>query len=250
MSDEEVMNHPLTGALDGRWHPQTKALLNRFVTQKLQLNNAWALTWYRWSCPCCRREKKDIARLTASGILLCQLDRHHDHLRNAVEDILKQLSKVNLGDSNGRSRSAARNAIYTLSERFTETLVCNDCNAADAAMKKHIGKCVPRHFSFAPSEIARFINRSANASHKLNAERGEEEFEVAILEYEDRLTFATSLAGRVVQGLHDTEHVLQEDARHREDRDLVYRLISAKVDVQLSSALLARSCSKDGIGSA
>ena len=65
---------------DGRWSAQTKALLERLGTQKLDLNSGWAAAWSAWSCPCCRREKPQIARLSPGGALLCRLEFHHDHI--------------------------------------------------------------------------------------------------------------------------------------------------------------------------
>jgi hypothetical protein len=72
---------------DGRWSAQTKALLERFGTTKLDLNSGWASTWTRWSCPCCRREKGQIARLSSGGVLLCRLEFHHDHLADFAKRI-------------------------------------------------------------------------------------------------------------------------------------------------------------------
>lgn len=61
LSDEELLK--VAFGRDGRWSHQTKALLAQFGVQKLDLNRGWASTWTRWSCPCCKRAKPEIARL-------------------------------------------------------------------------------------------------------------------------------------------------------------------------------------------
>jgi len=79
---EELLPHN-----DGAWSRQTRWLMQHFGASDLNLNAAWALRSTRWTCPCCRRSKSEIARLTPAGILLCQLDFHHDHLRDHAEKL-------------------------------------------------------------------------------------------------------------------------------------------------------------------
>lgn len=65
---------------DGRWSEQTKRLLTASGTSLLDLNSNWASTWIGWACPCCRREKPQICRLSEGNVLLCRLELHHDHI--------------------------------------------------------------------------------------------------------------------------------------------------------------------------
>ena len=74
---------------DGRWSRQTKAMLAKAGTDRLTLNDAWASTPMSWICPCCQRDKPSLARLTQSGVLLCQLDYHHDHLNDRAKAIFR-----------------------------------------------------------------------------------------------------------------------------------------------------------------
>lgn len=156
MSDDDVEAHVLTRHRDGRWSTQTRWLLSIFGTDKLELNEAWAENWTDWACPACGRAKIELARLTEQNVLLCQLDWHHDHLRDHASRLMRaQLTGYPGEDDRRAARSIS--AALPLIERFSETLLCNDCNAADAAMKAQLGKQVPSYFSFRPSEIARFV---------------------------------------------------------------------------------------------
>lgn len=139
MSDEEVARHPLAWGRDGRWSGQTRWLLERFETDRLELNEAWTMTSTVWECPCCKRYKPEIARFSNKSVLHCQLDRHHDHLSDLAGDILRTAALRDIPDELVSIRKSACNATLLLVERFAETLICNDCNAADGAMKAAFG---------------------------------------------------------------------------------------------------------------
>jgi rubredoxin len=205
MSDEALRDHVLTRGVDGKWSVLTEYLRERFQTDKVELNEAWAETWSGWQCPACGRDKIDIARLTDQGVLLCQLDLHHDHLREAVSPIIRAALPDDLPDAARNLRRAAFSACRPLIERFAETLVCNDCNAADGAMKNTLGDIVPRHFSFTPGEISAFITPEPNQPHGLDTDIGYEVFLNAKPQYEDRLAFAAFMAKRIAAGRHDKE---------------------------------------------
>lgn len=92
--------------------------------------NLWASITHAWRCPGCGRSKTELLRWTtlfsdrpnpypgwAAG-----LHKHHDHGYPA---------------------------------RFPETLVCEQCNAADGAVKRKLG--LPKKFSFSPGEIRGFV---------------------------------------------------------------------------------------------
>jgi len=71
MSDEQLAI--VARMQDGRWSSQTKALLQKFEASKLDLNSGWASTWIEWSCPCCDRQKTQIARVSPGGVLTLPL---------------------------------------------------------------------------------------------------------------------------------------------------------------------------------
>lgn len=107
----------------------------------------------KWQCPGCGRTKREIMRWTrivdmthygfAKKYIMgwsSNLHRHHDH---------SQDSCLELGKG-----------------RFTETIICCDCNSADAAVKKKLQ--LPKNFSFSPSEIRQFVYSFAHGKHQIN----------------------------------------------------------------------------------
>jgi hypothetical protein len=103
-----------------------------------------------WRCPACGRSKAEIARLDKNGNLLCAIVSHHDHFHDFEPGL----------------EGAGAGAAYVVLARFQPTLICNDCNVVDAAAKKMVG--APGYFSFAPYEIAYFINVARNEGHKVD----------------------------------------------------------------------------------
>lgn len=252
MTDDEVDRHALTRMFDGRWSAQTRLLMERFGVQKLDLNKAWAQTWIGWSCPCCGRSKSEIARLTDNGVLLCQLDWHHDHLGDCAGDIMRTKALTGADQEVDVIRKRACSAAIGLIERFAPVVLCNDCNAADAAMKALIGSEVPRSFSFVPSEIARFIDAKAAQPHDINDELGRALWTAAIQEFQQRLQFAEMMGGRIAMGFHDREITnFPDPSLNYDDPHFLYKLAWETAGVRqrpngLSEALLARSRSSSG----
>lgn len=117
-----------------------------------------------WHCPACCRSKPEIARLDKNGNLLCAIVSHHDHF-----------AEYAAGDLEGAAWSLAELVL----RRFPPTLICNDCNVVDSAAKKAIE--APGEFSFAPFEIAYFINVTRNAPHTVDRERAQTAYDCARL---------------------------------------------------------------------
>lgn len=207
MSDDEMEGHVLTGTRDGRWSSSTRWLMAKFGTSLVELNDAWAQMRTRWSCPVCNREKFQIARLTDQKVLLCQLDIHHDHIADLAKEYWRARLPKDLPDEVSATRRRAFACVYDLIERFSRTLICNDCNAADAAMKAAIGAEVPRHFSFSPSEISQFIMADPNSPHLLNLEAGQKVWATAHSQFQERVAFIELMADRICEGSHDRERV-------------------------------------------
>lgn len=109
-----------------------------------------------WQCPGCARTKYQILRWTmlypnkpsrrpgwAGGY-----HKHHDH--------------------------AADKYIYTgrpswFTPRFEPTVVCEQCNSADASAKRKLG--LPKDFSFSPGEIGQFVLAFAHGRHLIDYEK-------------------------------------------------------------------------------
>lgn len=252
MSDDEVQQHVLARTKDGRWSAQTRWLLSEFGTDKLDLNEAWAQTSVDWVCPCCRRHKVNLARVTESGVLLCQLDWHHDHLADAAGEVMRRAITTGIDDDLLIWRKRICSAAMPLIERFGRVLICNDCNAADAAMKARLGADVPRAFSFTVREIATFILPASNQSHRFDEEKAWAIWPSAKAQFEERMAFAQMMGDRIAAGRHDLEpHSLADPNRHYEEPWILHTLAHSGADPRnrpdnIGEALLARSRSTSG----
>jgi rubredoxin len=255
MSDDGVQAHVLARRRDGRWSVQTRWLMSLFETDRLELNEAWAENWADWTCPACNRAKIEIARLTDQGVLLCQLDWHHDHLGDYARERMKAHVPPELPHEVQRPVSRAMAAAMPLIERFAETLLCNDCNAADAVMKAQLGKQVPGYFSFRPSEIARFAVIEPNRSHRIDVAIGETIWAEVSADVAQRIAFADMLGTRIGAGQHDREQTAFSLRQSADDRKLFFELgheaASAWTKIDgIADGLVARSRSTAGRWSA
>lgn len=251
MSDDEVEQHILTRVLDGRWSAQTRELIRQFGTDRLDLNDAWADSWQGWNCPCCQRLKTEIARLTAEGVLLCKIDMHHDHLTELAKAMFRAARDQDLPDEVRRQRARARSAAASLIERFTPTLICEDCNHADANMKAALGGDVDRHFSFSPGEIATFIRPEPNRSHDIDLVAGRAAWQKARPAFDDRVAFTRLIVERVNAGLHDVEAGPIAFGMNRSEATMLYNLASRAAGTRsrlgkMVDSLSARSRSTHG----
>lgn len=192
-------------SFDGRWSQQTKAIQKALGVQRLELNGNWAGVPTDWCCPVCRRYKPEIARLTPAGVVLCQLDRHHDHLADEGARILWRGQQKQPDRARQDALHSAIQVCMVLGERFHQTLVCSDCNAADGAAKSALAGVVHPEFSFAPSEIARFIRVAPNRSHEVDLEAARAVWLEVADDVRDRLSFMEVMARRVAEGRHSRE---------------------------------------------
>lgn len=112
----------------------------------LHYRHLWRETDISWACPGCRRSKFQIMRWTKrfpnspNSFMgwVAALHRHHDHS----------------GDLPG---SVAR---------FPRTVICDQCNSADGAAKRHLK--LPQKFSFSPNEIGLFVSATPHGRHTIN----------------------------------------------------------------------------------
>ena len=104
VSDEDLES--LLPQADGAWSRQTRALMLGLGAQKLNLNSNWAEVRRDWVCEACQRRKPEIARVSDHGVLLCQLEWHHDHLRDHAKKMLRPL--VNIEDRTPEGRDLRR----------------------------------------------------------------------------------------------------------------------------------------------
>lgn len=250
--DDEDM-HVIAPIRDGRWSEQTRSLLAKFETQKLDLNRGWAATWIGWSCPCCKRSKRQIARVTPRGVLQCHLELHHDHL----DDYLKRrFSEINPPSDEPDRRiqvSHAEAALRQLVERFERTLVCVDCNLADGRVKLALREEIDAHFTFTPSEIAEFITVHDNQLHDVDFASARSIWGNAREDFEDRVDFAGRIAKRIANGRYTREVAPgQKFQGQLQTRDICFQLCAEQFpdihSLHLGETIEARSVARDGVG--
>jgi hypothetical protein len=251
MSDDELAT--LAWGQDGRWSDQTKALMSRFNTSKLDLNLPWARTWTGWQCPSCKREKSEIARLSRSGVLRCKLESHHDHIEDYVRGIFDETNPFSVTDgAYNQQKIAAKNAVISLSTRFSRVLICSDCNSAESDAKKSVDG-ISRDFTFSPNEIAAFIKPTANRSHDFDSALARAIWEDRKADFEDRIDFARRMALRFANGRNRQE--FYPPAGRAPFRDIYYfwsKILELDPTIRESSLenrINKRSTSYDGDGS-
>lgn len=206
LSDEEMQHH--FWALDGRWSQQTKNLVTRYAAKGLTLNSNWALARQNWTCPCCGRDKPSVVRLTPNSILLARLELHHDHIREWVDRAFDPRS--------GRVHKLRPDEIHVhasaraLAERFSNELVCTDCNAADGLAKLNTNNQIDPYFSFAPQEIRSFITITRNSTHTVDTAKALEIWNDKKRDFEARKALIDQLIEQTAQGLLRRERSLDE----------------------------------------
>lgn len=249
MSDEELAEFAFMR--DGKWSNHTKALLRRFKTERLSLNRAWAATWHGWSCPCCKRTKPQIARLNSAGVLLCELEVHHDHLADWAGKLFEELNPLTEDKEFAVQRSKAKTALLQFVERFERTPVCIDCNLADNRAKTLIGKEVDENFTFSPKEIAAFINVTDNHVHGIDVDKAREIWTRVKPDFEDRLDFTERMAKRFANGKNRREIAPVRVNFWMDETSLLWEQFSRATPGHGNSfgwRLIERSVSRDAIG--
>ncbi len=154
--------------LDSEFTYSTRKLVSLFKADGAHLNRWWVLTPVEWSCPCCKRSKSQIVRLNKNNYLTCQLHEHHDHMEEVVRTLFEKYStskKQQVADE--LSERFAIKSAFSLSA-YDKTIVCFDCNKADADAKKIVK--AHNFFSFSPKEISEFVIASPNKEHQINEE--------------------------------------------------------------------------------
>ena len=148
---------------DQNAHLLIDLFLNTRATHLGKVDNFFSVL-FDWRCPCCFRSKRDFARLDKNGGLLCSIHSHHDHF-------VRHLKKC-------EGEPAAWAALWNSCVRFPDTLICGDCNVAEAAAKNKVD--APENFSFAPYEIANFIEVHPNQANEVNAALAQETYAAAV----------------------------------------------------------------------
>ncbi|WP_146214425.1 hypothetical protein [Rhizobium sp. 11515TR] len=251
LSDDELSN--FLSMRDGRWSQQTKDLLAKFGTNKLNLNRAWAGLWQSWSCPCCGRNKSEIARINSAGVLLCQIEVHHDHLGDWAERKFSELNPRSDEKAMNLQIDWCKQPTLQLVERFPRTAICLDCNLVEGKAKACLGKEIFRDFSFSPSEIAQFITVQANQVHGFDRGKVAEIWKKVKDDVEDRIDFATRMARRFANGKNRRQVGGRSAPEFWIDSEaLFWRMLgrdsSLLSNSRLAERIVARSTARDAVG--
>lgn len=164
---ESLKDKDLKG-LDSEFTYSTRRLVTLFNAEGAHLNRWWVMTPVEWFCPCCKRTKSQIVRLNKNNYLTCQLHEHHDHMEQVVKILFEKYAiSRNQQIADELSERFAIKSAFSLSA-YDKTIICFDCNKADADAKKMVK--AHKFFSFSPKEISEFVISSPNNEHKINEE--------------------------------------------------------------------------------
>ncbi|WP_143750545.1 MULTISPECIES: hypothetical protein [unclassified Mesorhizobium] len=252
MDDEALAD--LARLRDGRWSEQTKRLLRQFNTDKLSLNRQWAGTWQSWACPCCHRTKPQIVRVSAAGVLLCELESHHDHLGDKAGKLFEEINPKTEEREFNIQISHAKYGMLQFVERFQRTLICIDCNLVEGKAKKALGSDIEPDFTFSPREIATFIRASDNRVHELDMAAVRLIWDRVKPDIADRLDFAERMARRFANGKNRREVAVGTRAElWMDDRSIIWEQVAKAFPAlprgnSIGLKVLARSTSRDAIG--
>lgn len=146
--------------IDGVMSPTSRAIAERLGTTEFDMNSWWIQTPQDWTCPACGRNKLDIARLNTKGEAMCWLVEHHDHMQNVLKKRFQELSvQRDVVVADDHSEEFAKRSASMISA-YDNTLICIDCNNADADAKKVVR--APAAFSFSPKELQRMVISKPN----------------------------------------------------------------------------------------
>ena len=153
-----------------RWSRGTTAITHHRACG-LDLNDNWALTSKSWSCPACGRSKSEILRLSKRGILLAKLELHHDHMADWIWPRAEHLFGKDWRETAAPGFGEVLDSIQELAIRFTNCLVCAECNSADGKVKRRYQDEIDGRFSFLRSRDRSFCPTSSTLRSRYRLRR-------------------------------------------------------------------------------
>ncbi|MDX1258059.1 hypothetical protein [Vibrio parahaemolyticus] len=202
-SIEEVVNYldsnDLQG-LDSEYSYRSKELVKQFLATGMDLNRWWVLTPVNWVCPSCQRTKPEIVRLNQHNYLTGHLHQHHDHMTDYVKKEFTKISEsMNVVVADLVAERFVERTAFALSA-YDPTIICSDCNSADADAKKLLR--LPQEFSFSPSEISRFIISKANEKPYIDKLKAQEVWKECEPMFYERQRLVKEIAGIAAKNKH------------------------------------------------
>jgi rubredoxin len=208
--NQKVFDRVASGAyLDGIMSPLSRELAVRFnvCIEAIDMTLAWACTPREWTCPACGRGKRDIARLTDKGKLMCRLVEHHDHMADLVEAEFERQCKAHdkvVADEFAK-RFAKRGS--QMVSAYDNTIICDDCNTADPRAKREVG--AHKDFSYSPQEISQFVKAKPNVPHEIDREQARRIW----LEQSETFSLRLKIVARIAAIAATNSHWYQEVPR-------------------------------------
>lgn len=207
-------------SLDGYMSPTSQAIAAKLETQTFHMNSWWAMTPQDWECPACGRKKIDIARLNHKGHAMCHLVEHHDHMRDLLKTRFREISaaRETVVADEFAEKFAKRSA--PMVSAYDNTIICVDCNNADANAKK--AAQTHQDYSFSPHELRRLIKPQPAQAHEID------EAIAATIWSEQKETFTLRLKiiDRIAEIAANNEHWFQSGL-FSNDPEVIYRVATA-----------------------
>lgn len=205
--------------LDSEWSRQSRQLVEEFNAKEIDVNRWWVLTSKDWRCPCCDRSKPEIVRMNSHGHLIGEIHEHHDHVIDAVRTEFTKASE-NLPQiiADRNAKKFFKRIAFGFSA-YDNTLVCSDCNAADAKAKKLLKFKPGSYFSFSPKEISEFINVLPNQPHEIDFQKANQAWLAAKPILEKRLKLIKHIALLAATDAHwyqPSEKTAKQEEMHGE----------------------------------
>lgn len=186
--------------IDGVMSPISKAIAEKLETTEFDMNSWWVETPQNWICPACGRGKLEIARVNTKGEAMCWLVEHHDHMQNELKKRFQELSvQRDVVVANDHAEAFAKRSAKMISA-YENTLICIDCNNADAEAKK--AARAPAAFSFSPNELRRIVVPRANEMVGINQDVAKLIWEELKPTFELRMKIANRIADIAASNEH------------------------------------------------
>lgn len=189
--------------IDGVMSPLSFRISARLGATEFDMNSWWIETPQDWICPACGRGKADIARLNTKGEIMCHLVEHHDHMKDVLKRRFQEISVSRqeiIADAHAEN-FAKRSA--TMISAYENTLICVDCNNADALAKK--ATAANRDFSFSPQELRLIVKPQPNKAHEIDVDVAKAIWAERLRTFELRM----KIADRIAEIAANNEHWFQ-----------------------------------------
>jgi len=132
------------------------------------------------------------------GGFVAKATEHHDHITDFTNSSMRERHGSDWGKRIPSGTGGFLNRIEDFVIGFRPTVVCEDCNNAETRAKGTV--MAPKYFSFAPSEIRRFVVPVPHATHKVEVKAAAEVFGVSQLRFEKRIAAAQRLLDDALTG--------------------------------------------------